>query len=104
MPCDLVHTGTDYLINLEDTSSRIFTVVFQSKQVNSTEHVIHLAPDVIYEGSESFRLRIVAVRFLGQAANHFRVTDGLNNTYKDVIIEDDDSKFRMLTAHLFENH
>ena len=99
-----MHTGKDYLINLEDPSSRIFTVVFQSKQANSTEHVIQLAHDDIYEGSESFRLRIVAVRFVGQAANHFTVTDGLNNTYVNVIIEDDDSEFRMLTGHLFANH
>ena len=88
-----MHTGTDYLVNIQNPSSRTFTVAFQSKQANSTEHVILLGDDNIVEGSETFRLRIVAARFIGQAANIFRAQDGLNNTVADVIIEDDDCKF-----------
>ena len=87
-----VHAGIDYLVNPQNPSSRIFTVVFQSKQANSSEHVIQIADDVILEGSESFRLRIVAVRFIGQAAALFRAQDGLAITFADVNI--DDGKFR----------
>ena len=89
-----IHPGLDYLVNIQNPSSRIFTVVFQSKQANSSEHVIQIADDVILEGSESFRLRIVAVRFTGQAEVAFRAQDGLTNTFADVNIADDDSKFR----------
>ena len=46
------------------------------------------------EGSESFRLRIVAARFSGQAAVLFRAQDGLANTFADVNIDDDDGQFR----------
>ena len=46
------------------------------------------------EGSESFRLRIVAARFSGQAAALFRSHDGLNHTFADVNIADDDGKLR----------
>ena len=89
-----MHAGNDYLVNLQNLSSRIFTVVFQSKQANSSEHVIIIADDAILEGSESFRLRIVAARFSGQAAALFRSHDGLANTFADVNIADDDSKLR----------
>ena len=80
----------DYLVNLQNLSSRIFNVVFQSKQANSSEHVILIAEDLSLEGSESFRLRIVAARFSGQAADLFIAQDGLNNTFADVNIADDD--------------
>ena len=73
--------------------SRIFTIVFQSKQANSSEHVILLSNDVIFEESEYFRLQIVAARFTGQAAALFRAQVGLNNTIADVNIQDDDCKF-----------
>ena len=89
----LMHTGTDYIVNSQNPSSRTFTVTFQSKQANSTENVIQLAADDIVEGTEVFHLRIVAARFIGQAANIFRAQDGLTNTVADVIIEDDDCKF-----------
>ena len=56
--------------------------------------MILLSDDEILEGSESFRLRIVAARFIGQAAALFRAQDGLNNTFADVNIADDDGKFR----------
>ena len=87
----LMHTGSDYLVNKQNPSSRTFTVTFQSKQANSTENVILVADDSILEGTEAFRLRIVAARFIGQAADIFR--DGSTNTVADVIIEDDDCKF-----------
>ena len=86
--------GIDYLVNIQNPSSRTFTAVFQSKKANSSEHVIQIADDVIFEGSESFRLRIVAARFSGLAAALFRAQNGLVNTIADVNIADDDSKFR----------
>ena len=89
-----MHAGIDYLVNTQNSSSRIFTVVFQSKQANSSENVIQIADDVILEGSESFHLRIVAARFSGQAAALFKPQDGLSNTFADVNIADDDGKFR----------
>ena len=90
--------GIDYLANPQNPSSRTFTVVFQSKQANSSEHAIRIADDVILEGSESFRLRIVDARFSGQAAVLFRAQDGLNNTFADVNIADDDGKSRSLAC------
>ena len=89
-----LHAGADYLVNRQNPSSRIFTVLFQSKQANSSEHVIQIAEDNTFEGSESFRLRIIAARFSGQAAVFFRAQDELNSTVADVNIADDDSKFR----------
>ena len=91
----LISTGSDYIVNLQSPLSRIFTVAFQSRQANSTEHLIFISDDVIYEGREAFRLRIVAARFLGQAASVFRARDRLNETTADVIIEDNDCKQRM---------
>ena len=89
----LKQTGSDYLVNSQNPSSRNFTVTFQSKQANSSENVIVLAADDIAEGTEAFRLRIVAARFNGQAAALFKLQDGLTNTVADVTIEDDDCKF-----------
>ena len=88
-----MHTGIDYLVNLQNPLPRTFTVTFQSKQANSTENDIVFADDAIVEGMETFRLRIVAARFIGEAATIFRAQDGLNNTFADVIIEDNDCKF-----------
>ena len=89
-----MHAGIDYLVNIQNTSSKTITVVFQSKQANSSEYVILISDDMIFEGSEDFRLRIVAARFTGQAAALFRAQDGLSNTFADVNIADDDGKFR----------
>ena len=94
-----MHTGSDYLVNSQNPSSRNFTVIFQSKQANSSENVILLADDSIVEGNETFRLRIVAARFFGQAAAFFRAQDGLTNTIADVAIEDDDCKFMKTTCN-----
>ena len=88
-----MHTGNDYLVNIQNPSSRNFTVTFQSKQANSSENVIVVADDDIVEGTEAFRLRIVAARFFGQAAVIFRASAGLTNRVADGIIEDDDCKF-----------
>ena len=57
--------------------------------------MIVVADDDIVEGAEAFRLRIVAARFIGEAAAIFRAQDGLNNTIADVIIKDDDCEFSM---------
>ena len=88
-------TGNDYIVNLQNPFSRIFTVAFQSRQANSTEHSIFLSDDVAFEGRETFHLRIVEARFLGRAATVFRAQDRLNQTTADVIIEDNDCKQRM---------
>ena len=88
-----MHTVNDYLVNRQNVSSRTFTVTFQSKQANSTENLILLAGDDVVEGTEVFRLRIVAARFIGQAQRFFVAPPGLTNTVADVIIEDDDCKF-----------
>ena len=93
----LMHTGSDYLVNIQNPSSRTFTVTFQPNQANSTENAILLTDDSILEGTETFRLRIVDARFIGQAAAFFRVQDGLTNSVADVTIEDDDSKFTNAT-------
>ncbi len=92
------YTGTDYIVNVQNSQSRTFTVTFQSKQANSSENVIQLADDNIIESTEAFRLRIVAARFIGQAAIIFRAQDGLTNTIADVTIEDDDCKFMNTTS------
>ena len=91
----LILTGNDYIVNLQNPLSRIFTVAFQSRQANSTENSISISDDAIFEGRETFRLRIVEARFLGQAATVFRAQDRLNETTADVIIEDNDCKRRM---------
>ena len=93
-----IHAGNDYLVDTQNTSSKVFTVVFQSKQANSTEHVILLSDDQIFEGREYFRLRIIGIRFIGQASIFFRPQDGLTNIFADVSIEDNDSTFRTLAA------
>ena len=95
MSFHLVLTGSDYIVNLTDPLSRIFTVAFQSRQANSTENSISISDDAIFEGRETFRLRIVEARFLGQAATVFRAQDRLNETTADVIIEDNDCKQRL---------
>ena len=91
----LILTGNDYIVKLQNPLSRIFTVAFQSRQAHSAEHQIILSNDSIFEGRETFRLRIVEARFLGQAATVFRAQDRLNETTADVIIEDNDCKRRM---------
>ena len=88
-----MHTGTDYLVNSQNPSSRTFTVTFLSKQANSTENEIQLADDYIVERNEAFCLRIVAARFIGQAAAIFVAPSTLTNTVANVIIENDDCKF-----------
>ena len=84
--------GTNYTVNRDDFASRNFTVNFLSKEANSTEYVVNITDDQIFEGREYFRLRISAVRLIGQAAQFFAVQAGVNNTFVDISIEDDDSK------------
>ena len=88
-----IHAGNDYLVDTQNTTSKVFTVVFQSKQANSTEHVILLSDDQIFEEREYFRLRIIGIRFIGQASIFFRPQDGLTNIFADVSIEDNDGTF-----------
>ena len=54
--------------------------------------MINIADDEIFEGREYFRLRISTVRPIGQAAQFFVPQAGVNNTFVDISIEDDDSK------------
>ena len=84
--------GSDYVVDLQAILSRDFTVTFLSKQANSTEHVIYIADDQIFEGREWFRLRISAVRPTGQAEQLFMPQAGVNNVFVDISIVDDDSK------------
>ena len=93
-----MHAGSDYVVNLQNISSRTFTVTFQSKQANSTENMILISTDMIVEGTEVFVLRIDAVRFTGQASVLFRPSDGLNNIDAEVFIADDDCEFKNLTC------
>ena len=95
MPFHLIYTGSDYIVNPQNPLSRIFTVTFQPKQANSTEHPIILSDDVIFERPESFRLRILDARFIGEAATFFRAQEGLTNTTATVNIRDNDCEFRM---------
>ena len=95
MSCHHILTGSDYIVNLQNPLSRIFTVAFQPRQANSTKNLISISDDVIFDGRETFRLRIVEARFLGQVATIFRAQDRLNETTADVIIEDNDCKQRM---------
>ena len=95
MSFHLVLIESDYIVNLLNPSSKIFTVAFQSRQANSTENSINITNDTIFEGRETFRLRIVEARFLGEAATVFRAQDRLNETTANVIIEDNDCKQRM---------
>ena len=83
-------TGTDYLVNLTSPLSRIFSVSFLPLQANSTENTIQLSDDGIFEGTESFRLRIDQARFSGQAAEIYRADPTLTNAFADVNIVDDD--------------
>ena len=95
MPYHLIYTGNDYVLDLHNISSRIFTVTFQSRQANSTEHSIFLSEDDTFEGPEYFLLKIFDARFIGEAADTFRAQEVLNNTFAVVIIEDIDCEFRM---------
>ena len=70
--------------------SRIVRVSFLPLQANSTEHSILISDDIIFEGAESFGLRIVEARFSGQAAEIFRAHDNLNNAFAQANVADDD--------------
>ena len=83
-------TGADYIVNLTNPLSRIFTVSFLPLQANSTENTIQLSDDDIFEGIESFSLRIAEARFSGQAAEIFRADDTLTRAFAQVNIADDD--------------
>ena len=87
-------TGSDYIVNFQDFASRNFTVMFYSKQANSTEHLIQIVDDSTseFEGWEYFRLQISAVRPIGQAAQFFVPQADVNKTFVDIAIEDNDSK------------
>ena len=51
---------------------------------------MQLSDDGIFEGTESFRLRIAQARFSGLAAEIYRADDTLTNAFADVNIVDDD--------------
>ena len=67
-------------------------MAFFSKQANSTEHVIHIADNLLLERMEYFRLRLSGIRPIGQAADFYKSQAGFENTFVDVNIEDNDSK------------
>ena len=86
------HVGTDYIVDTEDPQSMTFVVVFVSNRAQSTEHVILIADDAIFEGTEFFRCQIVKLDFTEGAQQLFRPQDRINSTFADVRIEDNDSK------------
>ena len=88
-----LHSGSDYVVNIQNPLSRTFTVTFQPKQLNATEHVIPISEDDIFEDKEHFRLQIHALRFIGEAANRFRAQPGVTNSFAEVAIKDNDSEF-----------
>lgn len=90
--CSLTPTGSDYIVNTENPPSRTFTVFFTAKKSNSSEFVLMLTNDSTLEDREYFRIQIIAIRFTGQLGDLFRVQDGVNNTFVDVSIEDNDGK------------
>ncbi len=51
---------------------------------------MQLSEDNIFEGTESFGLRIVEARFSGQAAEIYKADDTLNNALATVHIANDD--------------
>ena len=75
-------------------------MVFQSRHSNSSEHVIKITDDSILEDREYFRLRISAVRFIGQPTMLFRAQDRVTSTFVDVSIEDNDCKSGSATCLL----
>ena len=79
-------------MNFPNVSTRIFTVTFTARKNRSTENVIQTAFDHIMEGTEYFRLRINAIRFIGQSGGVFRAADAVKNNFADVILTDDDCK------------
>ena len=88
-----LRSGNDYIVGIQNPSSRTFTVTFQPKQLNATEHVILISDDAIFEDKEHFRLRIHALRFIGGEANRFRVQPGVTNSFAEVAIKDNDGEF-----------
>ena len=88
-----LHSGSDYVVNIQNPLSRTFTVTFQPKQLNATEHVIPISEDDIFEDKEHFRLQIHALRFIGEAANLFRAQPGVTNSFAEVAIKDNDCEF-----------
>ena len=96
-------TGTDYIVNLRNPSSRVFTVSFLPLQANSTESIIQFSDDTIFEGTESFGLRIAQARFSGQAATIFRADNALTNAFAQVNIADDDCEWRNSDCHFVCN-
>ena len=54
--------------------------------------MINIANDQIFEGREYFRLRLSAIRTIGQAADFYVPQTGFENTFVDINIEDDDCK------------
>ena len=88
-----LHSGSDYIVNIQNPSSRTFSATFQPKQLNATEHVIQIGDDDIFEGKEHFRLRIHALRFIGEASKCFRAQPGVNSSFAEVAIKDNDGEF-----------
>ena len=86
-------SGSDYIVNIQNPPSRTFTVTFQPKQLNATEHAIQISDDPIFEDKEHFRLRIHALRFIGGEANRFRVQPGVTSSFAEVAIKDNDGEF-----------
>ena len=83
--------GVDYFI-CDNASSTIFTVHFVVRQTNSTEVNICILDDNIFEDSEFFQLRILAVRFPPNLQPLFILSTGFDSVSAPIEIEDNDSE------------
>ena len=54
--------------------------------------MISISDDDIFEDKEHFRLRIYALRFIGGAANRLRAQPGVNSSFAEVAIKDNDGE------------
>ena len=88
-----LYSGSDYIVNIQNASFRTFTVTFQPRQLNLTEHMISISDDDIFEDKEHFRLRIHALRFIGEAANVFRAAPQVTSSFAEIAIKDNDGEF-----------
>ena len=66
--------------------------------------MINIADDQIFEGREYFRLRLSAIRPIGQAADFYIPQAGFENTFVDINIEDDDGKSHNSSDSVFSQN
>ena len=65
--------------------------------------MIYIVDDQSFEGREYFRLRLSAIRTIGQAADFYVPQTGFENAFVDINIEDDDSKLHNSLDSVFSS-